>query len=408
MNMNALKGRRVLLGISGGIAAYKAVDLCRRIIKAGGQVRVIMTRAACEFVTPLTLETLSGNAVYRDMFDAERAWEIEHISFARWGDVLVVAPATANSIAKMACGLADDPLSTTALAFRGPVLVVPAMNTAMWDHPQTRENLEKLRQRGVRITAPAAGMLACGEEGAGKLADVEQIMDDLFAIFNDAPLPQSLDGKRVMVTAGPTVEAIDPVRYLSNPSSGRMGFALAAEAQRRGARVTLIHGPVSIDPPRSLVQTISVRSAGEMNDAVQSLLAEQDICIFSAAVADYTPANPADRKMKKEEGAESLSLELKRTPDIAAEANKRRAKGQLFVGFAAETNDVEANARAKMEKKGFDIVVANEVSERNPAFAAEDNQLLLLSRKGERKELPRQSKVSLATPVWDFIENTME
>jgi phosphopantothenoylcysteine decarboxylase/phosphopantothenate--cysteine ligase len=404
VDKSVLRDANILLGVSGGISAYKSVDLCRLIMKAGGRVRVVMTASAAEFITPLTLETLSGNPVYHDMFDQRRAWEIEHISFARWGQALLIAPATANILAKMAAGLADDPLSTTFLAFRGPVIAAPAMNTAMWEHPQTRENLAKLRARGVHIVEPASGTLACGEEGAGKLAVIETVFDALCEVLARAQGSGPLAGKRVLITAGPTVEALDPVRFLSNPSSGRMGFALAREARLRGAAVTLIHGPVAIEPPEGLARVVPVRSAREMNEAVQRSLEEQDICVFCAAVADYTPETPSPVKIKKEGAPDTISLRLTRTPDVAREAAARRRPGQIFVGFAAETNDLEANARRKMESKGFDVVVANEVSAENPAFGARENRVLLLARDGDRAEPARADKNELAGPVWDFIQ----
>lgn len=403
-----LKNTRVLLGVCGGIAAYKAAELCREFQRAGVTVRAILTRSAREFVTPLTFETLTGHPVYTGMFDKSRAFEIEHISFARWGQVLVIAPATANMLAKMAAGLADDPLSTTVLAFQGPVVVAPAMNTAMWSHPKTRENLDILRARGIHIVEPGAGTLACGEEGAGRLAELPLILEAASAAFEtaletarggDGPLR----GKRVLITAGPTVEMIDPVRFLSNPSSGRMGFALAADAAKRGARVTLITGPVSIEAPAGLEEIARVRSAAEMRDAVLERLPLQDICVFSAAVADFTPVEPLPGKIKKEDLGNETTLRLKRAPDIAAEANAARRPGQFHVGFAAETDDLERHAREKMERKGFDVVAANLVSARNPAFGARENEMTFFSRDGARFDPPRADKEKLAEALWDFI-----
>ena len=398
---------RIILGVTGGIAAYKSADLCRQLIKAGAEVQIIMTRSATEFITPLTLETLTGRPAYFEMFERNRAWEIEHISFARWGHALVIAPATANIIAKMALGLADDPLSTTALAFRGPVLVAPAMNTAMWEHPRTRENVEILRSRGVRFAGPVTGQLACGETAMGCLAPLDEILAALREALAARRPTGSLSAKRVLITAGPTVESIDPVRHLSNPSSGRMGFAVAAEAAQRGAQVTLICGPTPLAPPRDLACVVRVRSACEMRDAVLSRLEGQDVCVFAAAVSDYTPVYPADRKIKKAEDAERITLELKRTPDVAHEAGKARRPGQFLVGFAAETEELAANARRKMEAKGFDVVVGNEVSALNPAFDCEENAVTLFSRSGRQETLPRAPKTALAGPMWDFIEREM-
>lgn len=416
-------GLRVLLGVTGGIAAYKSADLCRLLIKAGAEVQVIMTESATRFVAPLTFETLSRRPVYRDVFDRTHGWEIEHVAYAHWGDVLVVAPATANTLAKMAAGLADDALSTTVLAFRGPVVVAPAMNTAMWDHAQTRENLRRLAERGVVIVQPGSGELACGDEGAGRLADLVAVLHAVaravtaarFAAATSGGAPRSgeagataradgpLAGRSVLVTAGPTVEPIDPVRFLSNPSSGRMGFALAAEAARRGARVTLVAGPTPISPPEGLAEVARVGTAAEMCEAVLARLSAQDYCVFTAAVADYAPEAPATEKIKKRSHAEGLTLRLVPTPDVAARANAARRSGQTFVGFAAETNEVVANAREKMARKGFDFVVANEVSAANPAFGAPDNEVTLLGPEGIESRSPRMSKEALAIWIWDQV-----
>ena len=403
MSASLIRNSHVLLGVSGGIAAYKSAELCRRLMKRGACVRVIMTKAATQFVAPLTFETLTRQPVYVDMFDRDRAFEIEHVSFARWGDALVIAPATANAIAKLAAGLADDPLSTTALAFRGPLVVAPAMNAAMWEHPQTQENVARLRERGAAIVEPESGQLACGEEGAGRLAELDRIEEAVEAALRSAAKHGPLAGRRVLVTAGPTAEPIDPVRHLSNPSTGRMGFAMAAEARRRGASVTLIAGPTLLDPPEGLKELVRVRTAREMRDAVMDRLAAQDVCVFAAAVADYAPESTAEAKIKKEESGQSISLKLVRTPDVAAEANAARRPGQVLVGFAAETSDLAARAREKMERKGFDVVVANEVSSENPAFAAPENAVTLLARSGVEERLPRARKEDLAVSIWDFV-----
>jgi len=403
MTQDILQGSRILLGVTGGIACYKSADLCRQLIKAGAEVQVIMTHSATEFVAPLTFETLSGRPVYLDMFERNRAWEIEHVAFARWGDALLIAPATANTIAKLAAGLADDPLTTTVLAFRGPVVVVPAMNTAMWEHGQTRENIERLRGRGVRIVEPEKGKLACGEEGAGRLPDAGKILDAMAAALADSRAAGPLAGKNVLITAGPTAEPIDPVRFLSNASSGRMGFALAAEAQRRGARVTLVVGPTQLEPPARVAKVVKVGTTREMRDAVLAELTGQDICVFCAAPADYAPESPAAQKIKKESTGDAVALRLVRTPDIAKEAAARRKPGQILVGFAAETSNVVEQARAKMEAKGFDVMVANEVSSENPAFGAAENAVTLLARSGARLDVPKAAKEDVAAEIWNFL-----
>ena len=408
LNLNVMSSlplfsSRILLGVSGGIAVYKSADLCRQLIKAGAEVQVIMTRSATEFVAPLTFETLSGRPVYNDMFERAHAWEIEHVAFARWGQVLVIAPATANTIAKMAAGIADDPLTTTVLAFRGPVVIVPAMNTAMWEHPQTQANIQHLRTRGVRMLQPESGYLACGEEGAGRLPETTKIITAIEVALAATRPTGPLLGKKVLITAGPTVEPIDPVRYISNPSSGRMGFALAAEAARLGAEVTLVAGPTQIAPPTDLTKVIRIRTTEEMRTAVLAELPAQDICVFCAAPADFAPESPASKKIKKNQAGETVTLKLVRTPDIAAEANAMRKPNQTFIGFAAETNDLLAHAQEKMGAKGFDIVIANEVSAENPAFAALDNAITLLTRAGERIDLPRAPKETLATQIWEQV-----
>ncbi len=405
MNDQSLKGRRILLGITGGIAAYKSAELCRMLIKAGASVRVVMTRAATQFITPLTLETLSGYPVYCDVFDRSHAWEVEHIAHARWADTLLVAPATANSLTKLALGQADDALSTTALAFRGPLVLAPAMNTAMWEDPTTQTHLDKLYQSGANIVSPGTGDLACGESGAGRLAE----LDDIFQAVLDAKPVGPLSGKTVLITAGPTVENIDPVRHLSNPASGRMGYALARNAAQRGAAVILITGPTHLDPPAFVQKVISIRSAADMHAAVMENLADADIAVFSAAVADYTPETPSSEKIKKEDGDDTLTLRLVRTADIAAAAGQARRDGQILVGFAAETSDAENKAVEKMRRKNCDdILVINEVSEDNPAFGVDTNRVILRSRTGRRLELDTNTKETLAEPIWDFITKEME
>ena len=390
-----LKDRHIVLGVSGGIAAYKACDLVSRLKKRGAQVRVVLTAHACEFVPPLTFETLSGNPAYTDAFD--RKFEIEHVALAKWADAAVVAPATANILAKMAAGIADDLLSTTMLAVAAPVLVAPAMNTAMWKHPATRANVETLRGRGVRFVGPESGKLACGDTDVGRMSEPEQIVEALEALFGRR---QDLSRRTVLVTAGPTVERIDPVRYITNRSTGKMGYAIAEAAARRGANVTLISGPTRLEAPQN-VACIRIESSAQLCEEVLRHGAASDIVIQAAAPADFRPKHTAQQKIKKT--GENMLLELEATTDIAAELGRRKHEGQILVAFAAETNDVLENARRKLEKKRADLIVANDVSRSDAGFGVDTNIITLISR-SDARELEKMSKLEAADAILSRVQ----
>jgi phosphopantothenoylcysteine decarboxylase/phosphopantothenate--cysteine ligase len=389
---------RILLGVTGGIAAYKAAEIVRALVKEGAEVQVVLTQRAEEFVTPLTLATLSGRAVARTEFTPEPSPTIGHIELARWGHALVVAPATANEIARFARGQADDLLTTVYLAFAGPVVVAPAMNPKMWDHPETRENVERLRARGVAIVDPEEGYMACGDEGAGRLATLQKIVAEaLWA----ARRSSSLLGVKVLVSAGPTHEPLDPVRFLGNRSSGKMGFAIAAAAAARGAEVVLVAGPTRIAPPFG-ARTVPVTTAVEMQAALEREAADAQVIVMAAAVADHRPANTAPRKLEHKN--EPWSLALVPNPDIVARLVARRPAGQLIVGFAAETHDVLVRGRAKRERKGCDLLVVNDVTAEGAGFEAETNVVTLIGRDGATDAWPRMSKRQVAERLLDRIE----
>ena len=385
-----LTGKKIVVGVTGGIAAYKACDLVSRLKKRGAQVRVVLTEHACQFVQPLTFETLSGNPAYTDSFD--RKYEIEHVALAKWADLLLIAPATANCMAKMACGIADDLLSTTCLAVRCPVLLAPAMNSAMWRNPATQANLALLRSRGLRFVGPVAGHLACGDDDVGRMSEPEQIVEAVEAILN--PL-RDLQGLNVLVTAGPTVERIDPVRYITNRSTGKMGYALAEAARDRGANVTLISGPTKLAAPEG-VEFVQIESSAQLCAAVLERGEKADVVVQAAAPADFRPKNVAERKIKKT--GESMTLELEATTDIAAELGRRKQPGQILVAFAAETNDVMDNARGKLIKKNADMVVANDVSRSDAGFGVDTNVITLITASDVRA-LEKMSKRAAADAI---------
>lgn len=385
----------VVLGVTGGIAVYKACELLRLLQKRGIDVFVVMTRNACRFVAPLTFETLSGHPVAVDTFDRPQTWEVEHIALAKRADLFLIAPATANIMGKMACGIADDMLSTTVMATRAPVLVAPAMNTGMWENAAVQQNVKTLRARGVEIVAPVSGHLACGDSGAGKLEDVaviaERACELLFA-------KKDMEGLRVMVTAGPSREALDPVRYISNRSSGKMGYAIAQAAQKRGAEVTLLSGPVAIEAPQG-VKLVPFTTTQELLDRASELAREQDLLIQAAAPADYRAKEVAPQKIKKQ-GGEPMTFTLVENPDVAAALGKAKRSGQVFVGFAAETNDVLAHAKDKLARKNLDMIVANDVTRPGAGFDVDTNIVTLITKDGQ-EALPMMSKVEVAQRILD-------
>lgn len=370
-----LENKRVLLVISGGIAAFKALDIIRLLLKEGAGIQVIMTKAATEFVAPLTIATLTGKPVLTDLFDLTRESEIGHIELSRAADLVVVAPATANLIAKMANGIADDLPSTMLLATDKPVLVAPAMNVRMWYHPATQRNLATLQEDGLHFVGPAVGMMACNEEGPGRLSEPEDIFQAIKALLDDSPKP--LAGRHVLITAGPTHEPIDPVRYIANRSSGKQGYALAAAARDAGARVTLVSGPVALDPPRG-VEIIRVETAREMKAAVSGAL-PADIAIMAAAVADWHVANQGTEKIKKQTDGGFPALQFAENPDIARFVGTHPDKRpKLVIGFAAETQDLEANATKKLTKKGVDWIIANDVSPQTGIMGGDHNMIKII------------------------------
>ena len=385
----------VVLGVTGGIAVYKACELLRLLQKRGIDVFVVMTQNACRFVAPLTFETLSGHPVAVDTFDRPQTWEVEHIALAKRADLFLIAPATANIMGKMACGIADDMLSTTVMATRAPVLVAPAMNTGMWENAAVQQNVKMLRARGVEIVAPVSGHLACGDNGAGKLEDVaviaERACELLFA-------KKDMEGLRVMVTAGPSREALDPVRYISNRSSGKMGYAIAQAAQKRGAEVTLLSGPVAIEAPQG-VKLVPFTTTQELLDRASELAQEQDLLIQAAAPADYRAKEIAPQKIKKQ-GGEPMTFTLMENPDVAATLGKAKRSGQVFVGFAAETNDVLAHARDKLARKNLDMIVANDVTRPGAGFDVDTNIVTLITKDGQ-EALPMMSKAEVAQRILD-------
>ncbi|HEV7519181.1 MAG TPA: bifunctional phosphopantothenoylcysteine decarboxylase/phosphopantothenate--cysteine ligase CoaBC [Thermoanaerobaculia bacterium] len=399
---------RILLGVSGGIAAYKSAELVRRLTARGHAVRTALTRSATAFVTPLTLEVLTGAPVYQEEYlTASGSGEEAHITAARWAEVLCVAPATANVLARLALGLADDFLTTTALAFSGPLVVAPAMHAVMWEKETVQDHVAALVRRGARVVGPVAGPLASGEVGMGRMAEPEEIAAVLDSLSLAGPLVGTLLGKNVLVTAGPTHEPIDPVRFLGNRSSGRMGFALAAEAARRGAAVTLVAGPVDLPTPpagRIRLTRIDVTTAAEMASAVALHAPAADLVIMAAAVADFRPLKIAPEKIKKETGVPTLELEP--TPDILA-GLRDLAPRALAVGFAAETRDLDLHARAKLARKGVDFLVANDVSRSDIAFGSEANEVTVYRQLGEPVFLSRRPKPELAADLLDLFAGAL-
>lgn len=390
-----LRDKKIVLCVTGGIAAYKACELTSRLKKRGAEVRVVLTAHACSFVPPLTFETLSGNPAYTDAF--ERKFEIEHVALAKWADAVVVAPATANILAKMTCGIADELVSTTLLAATAPVLVAPAMNAAMWRNPATQANVNALSARGICFVGPESGFLACGDADVGRMSEPEQIVNALDRMLE--PAKRDLEGKTVLVTAGPTVEKIDPVRFITNRSTGKMGYAIAEAAAERGAKVILASGPVSLNAPKG-VERISVESSKQLCDAVLSHSGGADVVIQAAAPADFTPETVAEHKIKKT--GDEMTLKLVPTTDIARELGRRKKPNQILVAFAAETDDLIENAKRKLEKKNADLVVANDVTRPGAGFGTETNIVTLVTR--DRAEaLPMMSKRGVADAILDCV-----
>ena len=397
------RGKRVALGVSGGIAAYKAAEVLRGLQKAGCTVRVAMTERACEFITPLTFRALSGAHVIVDDYAPDNPDPIAHITFSQSVDLFLIAPATANIIGKMACGIADDFLTSTYLAANAPVLIAPAMNTTMWNHPATRRNLAQLRADGVRVIEPDAGEMACGTFGPGRLSEPERIVAAALEILCEAErrAAQDLAGERILITSGATREEIDPVRFLSNRSSGRMGFALAEAARSRGAEVTVVAGQTTVEPPAG-VRIVRSLSAEEMRAAVINEIGGATIFIAAAAVADYRPATRAANKLKKSDAV--LTLELEPTPDILAEVSRARSDNLIVVGFAAETSDLLHHAQDKLRRKRLDIIVANDITREGAGFDADTNVVTLVSRDRDQPvELPLMSKLEAAHRTLDEI-----
>lgn len=385
-----LKGKCVVVGVCGGIAAYKVVEVVSRLKKLGAEVHVIMTESAQEFVGELTFRTMSQNPVATDMFGTPARWEVEHVSLAQKADLFLVAPATANTIAKMAYGIADNMLTTTYLATRAPVLIAPAMNKNMYTHPVTVENMKKLSDGGCKFVRAGEGFLACGDTGVGRMAEPVQIVE---AVVDTIAYEKDLAGKRVLVTAGATAEAIDPVRFITNHSSGKMGVAIARAAKQRGAQVVLVRGKCAL-PELEGVETVHVSSAQEMCDAVLSRADAQDIIIKAAAVADYAPDTVSEQKIKKSDA--DMVIRLKRNPDILSKLGEHKSAGQVLVGFCMETQDLLLNAKKKLEKKNCDMIVANSLTEPGAGFGTDTNTVTILKKNGEKVTPENMTKDALA------------
>ena len=396
-----LKDKTVVIGVSGGIAVYKVCDVVSRLKKLGANVHVIMTKSATEFVAPLTFQSLSQNYVVSDMFEEPKTWDVEHISLAKKADVFLIAPATANVIGKIACGISDDMLSTTVMATKGKVLIAPAMNTNMYENPIVQRNIDTLKALNYDFIEPESGRLACGDMGKGKLASPENIVE---AVVSALTKKQDLKGERIIITAGPTVEAIDPVRYLTNRSTGKMGYAIAKEAIERGAEVTLVSGPTKLEPPKNLKKFIKIESAQEMYEAVLDNLDENQVIIKSAAVADYKPKSYCNKKIKKND--DDLVISLDRNKDIAYEIGKIK-NDKILVGFAAETNDLIENAKNKVKKKNLDFIVANDLTKEGAGFGVDTNIVKIIDKDGIISEYPIMKKEELANVILDKVKSLL-
>ena len=396
-----LKDNTVVIGVSGGIAVYKTLDVVSRLRKLGVNVNVIMTKSATEFVTPLSFQSLSQNYVVCDMFEDPKTWDVEHISLAKRADVFLIAPATANVIGKIANGIADDMLTTTVMATKAKVLIAPAMNTNMYENPILQRNINTLKELGYNFVEPESGRLACGDTGKGKLASPETIVDEVVKLLSKG---QDLKGKSIIVTAGPTVESIDPMRYITNRSTGKMGYSIAKEAIERGADVTLITGPTNLTPPQNLKKLVKIESAKDMYEAVLANLDENDVVIKSAAVADYKPKNYSNKKIKKSD--DDLVIELDRNKDIAQEIGKIK-NNKILVGFAAETNDLIENASLKIKKKNLDFIVANDLTKEGAGFGVDTNIVKIIEKEGNITEYPKMKKEEVANIILDKIKELL-
>ena len=399
--MHSLINKNILLGVTGGIAAYKAAEIVRHLKKSGSSVRVVMTKSAEEFITPLTLQALSGNRVSRDLLDAEAEAAMGHIELAKWADGILIAPATANTLARLSSGRGDDLLSTITLAFEGPISLAPAMNQAMWRDARTQENLKKLIDKGYILCGPGSGEQACGDVGLGRMLEPLEIME----IFSDSFKEGILSGKSVLITAGPTKEPIDPVRFITNRSSGKMGYSLAEAAIDAGAIVTLITGPVDIEPPMKC-NTIPVETAKEMHEAVMHHVNKKDIYIGTAAVSDYRPARKNETKLKKDDKGSPLILELVENQDILKSVSELDERPYV-VGFAAETNDLIENAKTKFKNKGLDLVVANDVSDTSIGFDSDDNAVTLITKR-RNLAIEKESKRKIAKKIIKLIAEEID
>ena len=396
-----LEGKHVLLGITGGIAAYKSAEIASRLRKLGAEISVVMTEAATKFITPLTMRSVSAGPVFTDMFSEPKKWNVEHISLAEAADFVLVAPASANTLAKMALGLADNFLTTVLLAVRAPIFVAPAMNHAMYHHPATQQNLRILKERGVHIIGPDSGFQACGSEGDGRMNEPSHIVEVIENYFRNSGI---MRGEKVLVTAGGTREMLDPVRYLGNLSSGKMGYAIAQAFAEAGAEVTLVTAPTSLTPPPG-VKTVHVVSAREMQEEILKVFDEQDIVIKAAAVADYRPAVFQEQKIKK--SGQGFTLELVQNPDILQSLGERKTH-QFIVGFAAETQNVIENAQAKMRKKKTDMLVVNDVTAEGAGFGSDTNIVSILFPDGRRVDLPQMNKLDIAKKLVEIIAETKQ
>ena len=400
-----LSNKTIIVGVTGGIAAYKACDVVSKLKKLNANIHVIMTESACEFVQPMTFQTLSNNFVINDMFKEPKTWEVEHIELAKKADAFLIVPATANFIGKLAAGIADDMLTTTVMATMAPVIIAPAMNTNMYTNRIVQANMDKLGDLGYRFIDPASGRLACGDIGAGKLADVDDILAFIVDFFEKESEAKDLAGRRIMISAGPTIEAIDPVRYITNRSSGKMGYAIAKRAVARGAQVTLVSGKTDLEVPEGLAKFISIESADDLYENLVGEFDSNDVVIQSAAVADYKPKSYSDKKIKKKDS--DLKIDLCRNKDIAQELGKIKGN-KVLVGFAAETNDVLENAAKKIKKKNLDFIVANDLTMQGAGFSTETNIVKIIEADGRIKEYPKLLKSEVGDIILDKVRDILE